>query len=254
MDLHFEVDPAVFQERKRRRISNMNTNPPPPPKLAPTSAPGVHEIATFLPGRLEFEHELDNEAEDLVKDLEFGICLEWGGDEIPEDENDPDVRARARWEEEQKMKDGTPGKRLPNGYLNGSPNGHHANGDSPSRDTRGRSEDGSKADNGATDGEADAEELTQPPPIETLDSLSFKLSLVEMYNQRMDKRQENKAIMFDRGLLNYKQMQAADKKRPKEEKDIIHRLRPFARLMTAEDFEVFSADILCTFQSLRHGH
>ncbi|KAF9818139.1 hypothetical protein IEO21_02981 [Rhodonia placenta] len=244
MDLHFEVDPAVFQERKRRRISNMNTNPPPPPKLAPTSAPGVHEIATFLPGRLEFEHELDNEAEDLVKDLEFGICLEWGGDEIPEDENDPDVRARARWEEEQKMKDGTPGKRLPNGYLNGSPNGHHANGDSPSRDTRGRSEDGSKADNGATDGEADAEELTQPPPIETLDSLNFKLSLVEMYNQRMDKRQENKAIMFDRGLLNYKQMQAADKKRPKEEKDIIHRLRPFARLMTAEDFEVFSADIL----------
>ena len=42
------------------------------------------------------------------------------------------------------------------------------------------------------------------------------------------------------------QMQAAEKKRPKEEKDIIHRLRPFARLETAEDFEVFSTDILCT--------
>lgn len=41
-------------------------------------------------------------------------------------------------------------------------------------------------------------------------------------------------------------MQAADKKRPKEDKDIIHRLRPFARLQTAVDYEQFCADILCT--------
>lgn len=45
-------------------------------------------------------------------------------------------------------------------------------------------------------------------------------------------------------------MQAAEKKRAKEEKDIVHRLRPFSRLQTAEDFEVFAADILCTFSSL----
>lgn len=42
-------------------------------------------------------------------------------------------------------------------------------------------------------------------------------------------------------------MQAAEKKRAKEEKDIIYRLRPFARLQTAEDFEQFQADILCAF-------
>lgn len=40
-------------------------------------------------------------------------------------------------------------------------------------------------------------------------------------------------------------MQAAEKKRPKEEKDIVHRLRPFARLQTAEDYEAFAADMLC---------
>lgn len=39
-------------------------------------------------------------------------------------------------------------------------------------------------------------------------------------------------------------MQAAEKKRPKDEKDIVHRLRPFARLGTADDYEVFQADIL----------
>ena len=40
-------------------------------------------------------------------------------------------------------------------------------------------------------------------------------------------------------------MQAADKKRPKEEKEIVHRLRPFAKLQTAQDYEDFCADILC---------
>jgi len=39
-------------------------------------------------------------------------------------------------------------------------------------------------------------------------------------------------------------MQAADKKRPKDEKDIIHRLRPFAKLQSAADYEVFCADML----------
>ncbi|OBZ71060.1 Transcriptional adapter ADA2 [Grifola frondosa] len=241
MDVHFDIDPSEFQERKRRRISTMNTNPPPNPKVAPTSAPGVHEVATFLPGRLEFEHEMDNEAEDLVKDLEFGICYQWGGDQIVEDENDPDVRARARLGEEQKFKDAHPGKRLPNGVLNGVTNGFHSNGDSANREVHGKGEP-LKTENGADD--AAVEEATQPPPFETPESLAFKLTLIEMYNQRVDKRHENKALMFDRGLLNYKQMQAAEKKRPKEEKDIVHRLRPFAQLQTAADFEGFAADML----------
>lgn len=45
-------------------------------------------------------------------------------------------------------------------------------------------------------------------------------------------------------------MQAAEKKRPKEEKDIVHRLRPFARLQNAEDYEAFTADMLCMYLPL----
>ena len=198
MDVDFDIDPAEFQERKRRRISSMTTNAPPPHKVAPVSAPGVHEVATFLPGRLEFEHELDNEAEDAVKDLEFGMCMEWGGDQIPEDENDPDVKARARLEEELKARDVFPGKRLPNGLLNGTVNGFHFNGDAPRRDSSSKPDDDKKSE------DDDGDELTQPPPFETKESLSFKLSLLESYYQRVDKRLENKSIMFDRGLLNYK--------------------------------------------------
>lgn len=178
----------------------MNTAPPPAPKIAPTSAPGVHEVATFLPGRLEFEHELDNEAEDLVKDLEFGICLEWGGDQIPEDEHDPDVKARARMLEEAKLRDGTPCKRPPNGFGFGTVNGFHFPNPPPKADSPPKSDE-VKDENGEEE-----EEPTQPPPIETQDSLQFKLGLLEMYKQRVEKRHEAKALMFNRGLLNYKQV------------------------------------------------
>lgn len=40
-------------------------------------------------------------------------------------------------------------------------------------------------------------------------------------------------------------MQAFDKKRPKEEKEIAHRLRPLAKLQSAEDYENFVDGILC---------
>ncbi|THH29262.1 hypothetical protein EUX98_g4930 [Antrodiella citrinella] len=223
----------------------MNSNPPPAPKVAPTSAPGVHEVATFLPGRLEFEHEHDNEAEDLVKDLEFGVCLEWGGDAIPEDEHDLEVKARIKWEEEMKaLREAQPaGKRLPNGLPNGFLNGfHHLNGDMSKHGTP--KPEPKADDSGSGNGDEEADEPVQPQPIETPESLAFKLTLLEMYNQRVEKRLENKALMFDRGLLNYKQMQAAEKKRPREEKEALMRLRPFAKLQTSEDFESFVTDLM----------
>ncbi|KAF7338508.1 Transcriptional adapter 2 [Mycena venus] len=259
MDLKFDIAPEEFQEAKRRRITEMNAMPISPPKAAPTSAPGIHEIATFLPGRLEFEHELDNEAEDLVKDLEFGVCLDFDGDKIPEDENDPDVKARIRWEEdkrngivpgtlvipERKMSHKGKGPMpLVNGASNGAVNGARPNGDATHSKPSSQSEDVVMGNTNGTGTADEDEEVTQLPPIETQHSLAFKLTLLEMYAQRVEKRLESKGLMFDRGLLEYKKIQAAEKKRLKEEKDIIHRLRPFARLQTAEDYESFSTDIL----------
>ncbi|KIJ60052.1 hypothetical protein HYDPIDRAFT_99508 [Hydnomerulius pinastri MD-312] len=246
MDVEFHIDPEEFQQRKRRRMSAVNTAAPPPAKVAPTSAPNVHEVATFLPGRLEFEHELDNEAEELIKDLEFGVCLAYGGDQIMEDENDVDVLGRAQMLEERKAHEDTRSISQPpiNG-ANGHINGHHSiNGDSSRPHSVAKSEEPSTEQPGTSEEDPNAEEPTQPPPYETDDSLAFKLTMIEMYNQRVAKRHEAKAVMFERGLLEYKKMQAAEKKRPKEEKDIVQRLRPFARLQTAEDYEVFAADIL----------
>ncbi|GLB37844.1 putative functions as component of the transcription regulatory histone acetylation (HAT) complexes SAGA, SALSA and ADA [Lyophyllum shimeji] len=258
MDREFDIDPEEFQERKRRRISTMNAMAPPPPKVAPTSAPGIHEIATFLPGRLEFEHELDNDAEDLVKDLEFGIVLDYGGDEIPEDEDDLDVRARAKWKEELRQaaqKSALGRKTIPPGkglskvpvLVNGKTNGYHGNGDIVKQEAIAKPGDIVMANGTAGAGSQDdevVEEPTLPPPFETPESLKFKLTLMEMYAQRVEKRLEGKALIFNRGLLEYKKMQAAEKKRPREERDIVNRLRPFAKLQTAEDYEAFASDML----------
>ena len=195
MDRTFDIDPDVFHERKRRRIAAMNNQDPPTPKPAPTSMPGNHEITGFLPGRLEFEHEVDNEAEDLVKTLEFGHVSGYGGTEIVEDENDPDVKARQKWEEDKRL-GLLPGQRAGSvpAMVNGTVNGYHPNGDTKKLKT--------EDVNGSAD--EDADEPTQPQPYETDDSIVFKLHLLESYFQRVDKRHEVKALLFDRGLLEYK--------------------------------------------------
>ena len=41
-------------------------------------------------------------------------------------------------------------------------------------------------------------------------------------------------------------MLAADKKRPKEERDFVHKFRPYAKLQTAEDYEEFVNGMLRT--------
>lgn len=40
-------------------------------------------------------------------------------------------------------------------------------------------------------------------------------------------------------------MQMLEKKRPKEEKDIVQRLKPLAKLQTSEDYDAFVDGILC---------
>ncbi|KZV73525.1 SWIRM-domain-containing protein [Peniophora sp. CONT] len=260
---HFDIDPSDFQERKRRRISSMPTAPP-APKVAPTSAPGIHEIATYLPGRLEFEIEPDNEAEELIKDLMFGLVMQWGGDGLKEDEKDRDVIKRVKWIEERKaalerMQSQQPPQppalfgfeaNANGGMVNGF---HLSNGGSADRkngfDKRGndRKEKREKKKEDEDEGEEDEEdnEDNLPPiPHETEESIRFKLTIIDMYLQRVERREQGKALMFQRGLLEYKKMQQAEKKRPKEEKEILHRLRPFAKLQTAEDYEQFCADTL----------
>ena len=65
-----------FQVNKKRRIERRKdeakTATPATPKTKPTaSVPACHEVAGYMPGRLEFETEFANEAEEAVQHMQF---------------------------------------------------------------------------------------------------------------------------------------------------------------------------------------
>ena len=93
-----------------------------------------------MPGRLEFEHEVDNDAEMVVKDFEFGMVWKYGGDEQPQvTKVDEDVKPEL-------------------------------------------------------------------PDVEEEDELEVKLALLDIYFSKLDKREEAKDLIFDRGLTEHKRV------------------------------------------------
>jgi transcriptional adapter 2-alpha len=159
-----EIPREEFQARKKQRIEQrkdeIKNAQPAPPKQKPTaSVPSCHEVAGYMPGRLEFETEYFNDAEEAVQHMQF-----------------------------------EPG-------------------------------DGQK-----TPADGDAE-------------LELKMTIMEIYNNKLVSRVERKKIIFEHQLLDYKRHTAAEKKRNKEERELMNRAKPFARMMNHADFITFCDDI-----------
>ncbi|KAL8718029.1 MAG: hypothetical protein Q9225_004799 [Loekoesia sp. 1 TL-2023] len=83
-----EIPRENFQARKKRRIEERKeaakTAAPATPRQKPTaSVPACHEVQGYMPGRLEFETEWQNEAEEAVQHMQFdpgdGINPRTGG-------------------------------------------------------------------------------------------------------------------------------------------------------------------------------
>ncbi|WWC97054.1 hypothetical protein V866_003931 [Kwoniella sp. B9012] len=230
MDKSFDVDPDEFQARKKARIEEMRKpHALPPPNAAPlVSAPTNHEVAGFMPGRLEFEHEVENEAEMAVKDMEFGLVYKYGGDAQPEakvtgppeeegEEDDEDDDEEKR--DKQKTEDDEGDVKVkPDPDSEDQP----VAGPSTSSPSKGK-------------GKAKGPPL---PEIEDEDELEVKLAMLDIYFSKLDKRMDAKEVLFDRGLTEHKKIQAAERKRPKEERELIQRYKVFAKFQTAQDFEV----------------
>jgi transcriptional adapter 2-alpha len=151
-------------------------------------------VATFLPGRLEFEHEIDNDAEDLIKDLEFGLVYAFDGDKMPEDDQDLDIIAKRQ--------------RLERAHtpVNGDSFSQMDVDPTPAPNVANVPQDDSAAVNGDDKDKDEADAPHVPLPIETDESIAFKLTLLEMYLQRVEKRHEAKHFIFERGLLEYKKV------------------------------------------------
>ena len=152
----------VFQARKKRRIEERKeaarTAPPPTPKQKPTaSVPACHEVGGYMPGRLEFEVEFCNEAEEAVQHMQFDP-----GDGI------------------------------------------------------------------------------NPRTGELEPEMELKMTVMEIYNSRLTARADRKKVIFEHHLLDYRKNAAVDKKRTKEERDLVSKAKPFARIMNHADFENFT--------------
>ena len=165
-ELADEVTREDFQARKKRRIEErkeaQRAAPAMQPKTKPTaSVPSCHEIQGYMPGRLEFETEYANEAEEAVQLMQF----------------DPGDGVNPRT------------------------------------------------------GELEPE-------------MELKLTVMEIYNARLTQRSERKRTIFEHGLLDYRENIKNEKRRTKEEKELVGRTKPLARVTGRADYEGFAAGLV----------
>lgn len=166
MELANEISREEFQARKKRRIEERReaakNAPALQPKTKPTaSVPACHEVQGYMPGRLEFETEYANEAEEAVQLMQFDP-----GDGI------------------------------------------------------------------------------NPRTGELEPEMELKLTVMEIYNCRLTQRAERKRVIFEHNLLDYRENTKTEKKRSKEERDLLNKAKPFARMMNRVDFEQFCQGLI----------
>lgn len=166
MQLQEELPREEFQARKKRRIEDrkeaQKNQAPATPKKKPTaSVPSCHEVQGYMPGRLEFETEYANEAEEAVQLMQF----------------DPGDGVNPRT------------------------------------------------------GELEPE-------------MDLKMTVMDIYNSRLTQRAERKKVIFEHQLLEYRKNAALDKKRTKEERDLLNKAKPFARMMNHDDFQDFCSGLI----------
>jgi transcriptional adapter 2-alpha len=162
-----------------------------------------------MPGRLEFEHEvIENEAEQTVKDFEFGLVWKYGGDEQPEA-----LATRAAGDEEEEVgaepievevrkEDGE----VEDIKVKEEPMDVEHGRDQPEASSSRKSLNGSlsspeRADHGKGKGKALPGEIEEHE-----DELEVKLALLGIYFSKLDKREEAKDLIFDRALTEYKKV------------------------------------------------
>ncbi|ODV80987.1 transcriptional adaptor 2 [Suhomyces tanzawaensis NRRL Y-17324] len=156
MDNHSfdNITPLEFMKQRKVRLEERRNMPLPPPKAKPVaSVPLCHEIQGYMPGRLEFDYEAENDAEIPVKDLIF----------------DPD---------------------------------------------------------------------------DLMADIELKLTILDIYNSRLTTRAERKRVLILNNLLEYRKNISIDKRKSKEEKELLRKINAFIRILSPEDFNSFSNDML----------
>lgn len=90
----------------------------------------------------------------------------------------------------------------------------------------------------------DAGDGVNPRTQELDPEMELKLTVMDIYNSRLTARVERKQVMFEHHLLEYKKNMALEKKRTKEERELVNKCKPFARMMNHADYEELTQGLL----------
>ena len=93
----------------------------------------------------------------------------------------------------------------------------------------------------------DAEKLIQDmefSPSDPVEERELKIKVLKIYNSRLEERERRKQFLIDRNLLDYRKKLEEDNKLPADERDLVNRLRLFARFHSAEEHEEFIQNVL----------
>lgn len=72
----------------------------------------------------------------------------------------------------------------------------------------------------------------------------LKMQIIRIYNLKLAERDRRKRFVIDRGLVDFKKQQSIEKRRTKEERELVSRLRMFARFHSAADHEALVEGLL----------
>lgn len=81
-------------------------------------------------------------------------------------------------------------------------------------------------------------------PQDTAAERQLKIRIVESYNTKLDERERRKKFLLERNLIDYRENQRKDMLLPPDERDLVNRMRLFARFHSPEEHEAFVSDLL----------
>ncbi|CAK4072400.1 unnamed protein product [Aphanomyces euteiches] len=76
----------------------------------------------------------------------------------------------------------------------------------------------------------------------------LKLKVISIYNAKLDERERRKKFVIEHQLLDYKKYQQNERRRPKDERELVMHMRPFARFHSKEDHDAFLSGLIAAMR------
>ena len=78
--------------------------------------------------------------------------------------------------------------------------------------------------------------------------MELKLKVIAIYNAKLDERERRKRFVIERDLLDYKKHQSIERRRPRDERELVASMRAFARFHSAEEHEQLVNGLLASMR------